>query len=129
MALQSSGAISINDIRTELGTADGSLRNLSSAAGKSTPDAMSEFYGYSSVASFQISAESWNDPFEACQNGPNSSTQTLYAEAGSSLSVGTVLYTDTGLANTFDGQDFYYYANSKHYYIGTNGRINDAGNC
>ena len=50
MALPSSGAISISQIRTELGTTSGSLRNLSSLAGKSTPDAMSEFYGYSAGA-------------------------------------------------------------------------------
>lgn len=48
MALPSSGAISISQIRTELGTSSGSLRTLSSLAGKSTPDAMSEFYGYTS---------------------------------------------------------------------------------
>ena len=47
MALQSSGAISVGQIRTELGSASGSIRTLSAAAGKSTPDAMSEFYGYS----------------------------------------------------------------------------------
>ena len=48
MALPPSGPISINQIRTELGTSSGSLRYLSSLAGFSTPDAMSEFYGYSS---------------------------------------------------------------------------------
>jgi len=47
MALQSSGAISISQIKTELSSSSNSLRALSSAAGKSTPDAMSEFYGYS----------------------------------------------------------------------------------
>jgi len=47
MALQSSGPIDISDIQTELGSSSGSLRTLSAAAGKSTPDAMSEFYGYS----------------------------------------------------------------------------------
>jgi len=48
MALQSSGAISISQIKTELGSSSNSLRTLSAAAGKGTPDAMSEFYGYSS---------------------------------------------------------------------------------
>ena len=48
MALQSSGAISISQIRTELGSSSYSLRTLSAAAGFSTPDAMSEFYGYAS---------------------------------------------------------------------------------
>ena len=49
MALQSSGAISISQISTELGSASYSLRTLSAAAGKATPDAMSEFYGYSNA--------------------------------------------------------------------------------
>lgn len=56
MALPSSGQISISQIRTELGTSSGSLRTLSSLAGKSTPDAMSEFYGYSSAVTVNISA-------------------------------------------------------------------------
>lgn len=47
MALQSSGAISISQIKTELGNSSNSLRALSAAAGKSVPDSMSEFYGYS----------------------------------------------------------------------------------
>ena len=50
MALQSSGAISISQIKSELGSASNSLRTLSSQAGKSTPDSMSEFYGYSSYS-------------------------------------------------------------------------------
>jgi len=49
MAVPSSGPISIDDIRTELSSSSGSLRTLSAAAGKSTPDAMSEFYGYSNI--------------------------------------------------------------------------------
>lgn len=54
MALQSSGALSINDIRTILGTSNGSLRYLSSLAGKSTPDAISEFYGYSPIVNYNV---------------------------------------------------------------------------
>ena len=46
MTLVASGQISINDIRNEIGTTDGSLRALSSLAGKGTPDSMSEFYSY-----------------------------------------------------------------------------------
>lgn len=49
MSLQSSGAISISQIRSEVGNGSYSLRGLSAAAGKSTPDSMSEFYGYSST--------------------------------------------------------------------------------
>ena len=54
MALPSSGAISISQIKSELGSSSYSLRTLSSEAGKSTPDAMSEFYGYSSTVVVQI---------------------------------------------------------------------------
>lgn len=47
MALPVSGPLSINQIRNELGTSNGSLRALSAQAGFSTPDSISEFYGYS----------------------------------------------------------------------------------
>jgi len=46
MTLQGSGAISISQIRSELGESTYSLRGLSSSANKGTPDSMSEFYGY-----------------------------------------------------------------------------------
>ncbi len=47
MALPSSGQISISQIRTELQVTNGSLSYLSTTAGKAaTPNAMSEFYGY-----------------------------------------------------------------------------------
>jgi hypothetical protein len=49
MALQSSGAISISDIKTELGSSSNSLATLSVAAGKTQPHSMSEFYGYSAA--------------------------------------------------------------------------------
>jgi hypothetical protein len=53
MALQSSGQISLNDIATELAlTPPFSLRSMSSAAGFSTPDAVSEFYGYSAAVTY-----------------------------------------------------------------------------
>lgn len=47
MALQSSGQISISDIKTELGSSSGSLTTLSTTAGKTAPHGMKEFYGYS----------------------------------------------------------------------------------
>ena len=49
MALQSSGPIAISSIAAEIGVSNYSLRYLSSLAGFSTPDAMSEFYGYSAA--------------------------------------------------------------------------------
>ena len=49
MALQSSGQISLDDIRTELGLSQSnvSLGTMSNTAGFSDPDSISEFYGYS----------------------------------------------------------------------------------
>ena len=53
MALQSSGQISLNNIATELAlTPPFSLRSMSSTAGKSTPDSVSEFYGYSAAITY-----------------------------------------------------------------------------
>ena len=50
MALPSSGQLSFSAIATELGAAGAlSLRGMSALAGKSTPDAVSEFYGYSYI--------------------------------------------------------------------------------
>ena len=55
MALPGVGnSISISQIHNELGSSSYSLRTLSSEAGKSTPDAMSEFYGYSNTVVVQI---------------------------------------------------------------------------
>ena len=47
MALQTSGSISISQIKAEVGGTSSSLRSLSNTAGKSAPDGMQEFYGYS----------------------------------------------------------------------------------
>ena len=44
MALPSSGAIRMSEIKSHLGSSSNSLRNYSAATGKSAPDAMSEFY-------------------------------------------------------------------------------------
>lgn len=49
MPLQSSGPISISEIKTELTSSSNSLRTLSAAAGFSSPDSMSEFYSYSFI--------------------------------------------------------------------------------
>jgi uncharacterized protein YqkB len=56
MALQSSGSISISQIKSEVGGSSSSLRSLSNAAGKSAPDGMQEFYGYSHVTLTSFSA-------------------------------------------------------------------------
>lgn len=81
MALQSSGAIKISEIKAELGSSSNSLRTLSAAAGFSTPDAMSEFYGYS--AGPPPSTKYWqgdgvNDTLRFTNSGIPWSTTTAY---------------------------------------------------
>jgi hypothetical protein len=51
MALPGSGQLSLGDIAGELGLSlsNLSLRDMSDTAGFSTPDAVSEFYGYGSI--------------------------------------------------------------------------------
>lgn len=87
MTLQSSGSISISQIKAELGSSSYSLRTLSSAAGKSTPDSMSEFYGYSAT--------------------PTSYTYSIVAYSGYVTVQGTYT-TKSGTANT----SFSFYNNS-----------------
>jgi hypothetical protein len=89
MALQSSGPISISQIRTELLRGNGiyavnsySLRTLSSGTGKGQPDAMSEFYSfhncypagtfvYSTCSGFQLVNVYWDgncNPYNSVAN-------------------------------------------------------------
>ena len=50
MALQSNGPIKLSEIKSELGSSSNSLRALSGLASLGIPDAISEFYGYSSYS-------------------------------------------------------------------------------
>jgi hypothetical protein len=53
MALPGSGQLSLGDIAGELGVDPPlSLRSMSNSAGFSTPDAVSEFYGYSGAVTY-----------------------------------------------------------------------------
>jgi hypothetical protein len=56
MALQSSGSISISQIKAELSNSSSSLRTLSAAASKSAPDGMQEFYGYSGAPTYNYNS-------------------------------------------------------------------------
>ena len=73
MTLQSSGAISMSQIGTELSNASRSLRTLSAAAGKSTPDSFSEFYSYSAGGSFSLGSISGSTS-QAFKNTSTTST-------------------------------------------------------
>lgn len=96
MALPSSGAISISQIKTELGNSSGSLRTLSAAAGKSTPDAMSEFYGYSAAYVYNF-GDDGGTTSTCCGI---SATSTAYASTNTPVS-GTVFYSNPSLTTIF----------------------------
>lgn len=102
MALQSSGAISVGQIRTELGSASGSIRTLSAAAGKSTPDAMSEFYGYSNAAYYQYGSPFMLFDFSATGSYSNSGSQITDLSGNNNHGV-FVTGTGKGSATTING--------------------------
>ncbi len=130
--LQSSGAISINDIRVELGQAqaNSSLRTLSSLANKSTPDAMSEFYGFSASTAFTFLAgdgqQGFSDWSAACAEAYDPIT--LYSSS-TSLAVNVSLYIDNTLSNSFDGGGLWWKSGSLVYEIDSAGKITAQRGC
>lgn len=64
MALPASGVLSLGDIAGELtvSLSNVSLRSMSNTAGKSTPDAVSEFYGYSAITYTYYASWYLDDP-------------------------------------------------------------------
>jgi len=88
MALPGSGVLSIGDIANETGLAFNNLsvRNLSSTAGFSTPDSLSEFYSYS-----QTDEERYI----------NAVTNTGYSLSGTELTAISALFTDINNAGIY----------------------------
>ena len=132
MALPGSGPISINDIRVELSQAqaNSSLRALSALANFSSPDAMSDFYGFSASTSYTFLAgdggggyADWN---QACSEAFE--PKTLYS-ASTSLAVNVYLYTDNTLSSPFDGGSLWYKSGSSVYEIRDGGKIDAVRGC
>jgi hypothetical protein len=102
MALPTSGPLSINDIRVELGASaiNQSLGAFSDTAGFAAPDAITDFYGFSSLTSYVGSA---------FQTGVklicNQTLVTTYYHNGSSAfpAVGDTIYTNSGGTTTIGG--------------------------
>ena len=128
MALQSSGAISISQIKTELGSASNSLRTLSSLAGYTTPDSMSEFYGFSSATELAISEIGFPDAEQCCVEAPDFGTDIVYS-ASTFLALNVSLFTSSSLNETFDGQDKWWYSDGVSYLINSTGKIIDVFQC
>ncbi len=119
MALPSSGPISISDIKTELSSSDNSLRNLSGTAGFSTPDSMSEFYGYSFSSfsnDYALDYDGVNDEVEGSTNGniPNQTfTVSMWVRVDANTKHNMVFYGYVGTLDTTANDRFLvYYAAS-----------------
>ena len=138
MALPSSGQLSLNDIRVELGLAqsDVSLNSMSVTAGFSTPDAVSEFYGYSAANynTFAIVNTAHDTAQDGCDD-KNDDNLTLYFEGSGGTpacpNTGVTLYTNSALTNPFDGLFMYWRSQQcgASYYILDNGLIDGITAC
>jgi hypothetical protein len=134
MSLPSSGQLSLNDIRVELGLAQSnvSLHSMSVTAGFSTPDAVSEFWGYPptpnyrtfSIVNTKVSAG------EVCSIIDEDNLTLYYGESGGDgspgcPSTGVYLWEDTALSIAFNGSNSYWFSNqcSAGYYIVDNGDL------
>lgn len=128
MSLPASGTISLNDIRIELGLAQSnvSLRSMSNTAGFSTPDAVSEFYGYSyaNYNTFEINDTGYSSDSEACSFGGQDNLTLYFSGSGGTPgcpSISQRVYTDSGLTTLFDGANRWYksnYCNASYYILG-----------
>jgi hypothetical protein len=117
MALQSSGAIAVSEIKTELSSSSSSLRTLSAAASKSAPDGMQEFYGYSSGPNLRSYSSSIGGAFNSsCHfSGQQASMGQTYHHDGSGTlpAQGDKCYTTAAGTTLLSGAN-----GSNHYTIG-----------
>lgn len=134
MALQSSGQISLNDIRAELGaaTTNVSLGAMSDTAGFAAQDAISDFYGYSAGGKLFLAGSRQTSSGTACFQSEN---QTFYHNNGSGGSdahpeVNDYVYSDSAMTSIVTS-GFYRYSGPSFEWFRTNGfgRIYSTGNC
>jgi len=130
MALQSSGQISLNDIRAELGasTTNVSLGAMSDTAGFAAQDKISDFYGYSAGGtSFSAGPKQTSSGF-ACFQSQN---VTYYHNgSGSDPASNDYIYTDSAMT-TIVGSGYYRCDTQAFEWFRTNGfgRIFSYGQC
>jgi len=128
MALRSSGALSIGDIRTELGSSSGSLRTLSGLAGFSKPDAISEFYGYSALTAITLTETGFDDTEQGCKKGSISETLSYYSTTDP-VDVGSFIYNNNKEIFNGNNQWFYYPSGTKLIQIEEGGKVADVYSC
>jgi hypothetical protein len=130
MALPLSGPLSFSAIAGELGIGTPySLRSMSSQAGFSTPDSVSEFYGYSAALEWLFADQPQGDPNDSCAIGQTGALQ-LYTDSDG-LVISNRVYTDSNLTTALNGEDFWWYNsdNNTSYQIDGTGNITDELSC
>jgi len=125
MALPDSGnPISINQIRVEMGNANGSLTTLSTtevndaSSAKpdgSTPHSLSEFYSYDHAASAGLTEEAlngpWGEPVEGCGNAGD--TGFFHDGGGSPYDEGVTYYREDDDTGPTAEAGFYMYGSGE----------------
>lgn len=124
MALQSSGPISLSDIKTELGSSANDFRTLHAAAGFTTPDSISEFYGYSAATAYTFlggdNLDGYSDWSQAC--GEAYRDFVLYSSS-TTLGTNVELFTDNTLSTSFDGGVLWWKSGTYVYEIDSRGKV------
>lgn len=126
MTLPSSGQLSLGDIANELGTFPSNVSINSAESGTygaintaspsypdgSTPNAISEWYGYNhsavSLTSFSLDHTGFDNELESCINGKPDANTVWHDGSGTYPASGDTIYTDSGGSNPFGGDNFYY---------------------
>lgn len=135
MALQSSGQISLGDIADEFGVSysNVSMETMHNLAGFSAPDAMSDFYGYSSVSSFSFTGSFKQSFLSTVCN--SSLFLTYYHNNGSGGSstypeYNDYIYTTSSMTTKVDA-GYYRVSTPSHDWIRVNGfgRVFQVGYC
>jgi hypothetical protein len=139
MTLPSTGPLSLNDIRIELDASvrDQSLRAFSDTAGFTTPDAISEFYGYSNLKVFSYNSAG-NDTrsgeeivcsLESCEDAA------YHNGSGDTPVVGDMVYSDSSGTTPLLAGYFYKFIDSEEdpFYLRisatTAGEVGVIGSC
>lgn len=137
MALQSSGQISLDDIRTELGLSQSnvSLGSMSDTAGFSAPDLASDFYGYSAAtaATWTGSSANYGSSFSACNATANTTYYHNNGSGGSDthLAINDYVYSDSSLTTKLSAGYYTVGSNPNFDWCQVNGfgRVFNSGYC
>ena len=138
MALPASGnPLSIRQIRTEMGSSDGSLKNLSTTSVNdassakpdgSAPHSLSEFYSYDHSALTELALIGpFGDPGEGCGQSPD--TNFYHDGGGSPYANGVIYYQNDDNTGPVADEGFYGYSAEAGISINGSGEVDGTYDC